>query len=930
MAFFRRVIRASLDSPAERAECAGAIEVSGWGYSSKGSIESVDVSLAGRRLGAAAYGLPRPDVAAMVGGANSDCGFRERFVIDVAAIGSGRRELVVRLADTAGNIRSLQRSVIVVPGAGPRIHGALDTPTELATCPDGIEVHGWCFSTASPIESVEVFFEDKKLGAAAYGTARPDIASTYREAPSANCGFHARFAIDLAAERQGRRTLRVRVADRAGNTAAFERAILLAAAKRIYASLDLPAEHARCAGAIEVAGWAFSNAARIERVEAYLDERPLGAVPYGEQRPEIAVAYPQAPSTACGFADRFRLDVRQIGLGPRTLTVKIADGAGTQHSFERTVVVAPAPAISGSVDVPAEHSGCVDAVEVWGWAASSAGPVDRVEVFLDDVKLGDAVYGYERLDVVVDQPHADSDKLGFYERFALDSHAGGKRMLRVRVADRAGNVAVFERSIVVGAGADGSSADVFFPTEIDDLMDRARTAIEASTQHGSAATDGSSAPVHYLRVSAAVTLDEIRGVLHKMGRSLDDAERVLDFGCASHSLLADLLAASGKDRIVGVTTSDDATARARSWALDLPILRVGARPPMAMPDERFDVVIDSRDTLKRLDEPESRAWLEEIRRVMRPGGLALVRLEVNRNGSGAGDGAFHAPWQIIGPWKAFFETGACLVAARGISRSWLILRRKPQTANADTPALQTPAFAVRPATSDEAIVRAVVVENEYRLPASFAPQDVVIDIGAHIGSFSWAAASRGAGVVHAYEPDPGNWQRAREVLEPFGDRVRVDPIAVWRSDRSEEALALSSYERVGGLANTGSPGVMSPGAGAVQIPCTQFDRVVGEHAGDRGGRLRLVKLDCEGSEYPILYTSRCLDRIDALCGEYHNVERVLGSVPEIARVPGFDGYDGLALCAYLRERGFIVDLMPRGEMIGLFFAYRPESSFRFQ
>src|SRR6476659_8442412 len=92
-------------------------------------------------------------------------------------------------------------------------------------------------------------------------------------------------------------------------------------------------------------------------------------------------------------------------------------------------------------------------------------------------------------------------------------------------------------------------------------------------------------------------------------------------------------------------------------------------------------------------------------------------------------------------------------------------------------------FTFRPGTLDEAIFHHLVDDDEYRLPASFDPEDVIVDVGAHIGSFCYAALARGAGRVHGYEADPRNFACAAANLRPFGDRIRLAHRAVWRSDR---------------------------------------------------------------------------------------------------------------------------------------------------
>src|SRR5262249_49186033 len=82
-------------------------------------------------------------------------------------------------------------------------------------------------------------------------------------------------------------------------------------------------------------------------------------------------------------------------------------------------------------------------------------------------------------------------------------------------------------------------------------------------------------------------------------------------------------------------------------------------------------------------------------------------------------------------------------------------------------------FTLRPGTNDDVIYNSVVTGTEYRLPDRLAPDSVVIDIGAHVGAFSYLALTRGAGSVYAFEPEPSNLAWARVNLAPFGDRVRL-------------------------------------------------------------------------------------------------------------------------------------------------------------
>ncbi|HEY2787473.1 MAG TPA: FkbM family methyltransferase [Fimbriiglobus sp.] len=223
-------------------------------------------------------------------------------------------------------------------------------------------------------------------------------------------------------------------------------------------------------------------------------------------------------------------------------------------------------------------------------------------------------------------------------------------------------------------------------------------------------------------------------------------------------------------------------------------------------------------------------------------------------------------------------------------------------------------FHFRPGTLDRAIYREVVVENEYRLPDRFEPTDLIVDVGCHIGSFAAACLGRGAGRVVSFEAEVSNHTISRQNLARYGARADVRRVAVWRSDVPVEFLSFATSPDP---ANTGGGRVGGESGG--RVPAVALDQVVKELT-TNGGRIRLLKLDCEGSEYPILLTATTLDRVEELLGEYHNCSFVS---PQ-DRVDGRDHYTGTDLKACLEANGFRVELRPnpRNPNVGEFFAKR--------
>lgn len=229
---------------------------------------------------------------------------------------------------------------------------------------------------------------------------------------------------------------------------------------------------------------------------------------------------------------------------------------------------------------------------------------------------------------------------------------------------------------------------------------------------------------------------------------------------------------------------------------------------------------------------------------------------------------------------------------------------------------------LRHGTNDPVIHAAVVERNEYRLPARLKRGSVVVDIGAHAGIFSHFALDRGAGTVYAFEPEPANFEQATRNLAAFGARVKLARRAVWRSDIPAGPL---HFWRSDDPANAGGGTVIWETNGPV-VESIQFDEVVASI----GTRIDLLKIDCEGAEFPILLTSKRLAAIDRIVGEYHELR---AEPPQHARVHGYPEFTVDALVNVLTQAGFVVSLEPQatGQLgdLGLFFADRPAASRRF-
>jgi FkbM family methyltransferase len=248
----------------------------------------------------------------------------------------------------------------------------------------------------------------------------------------------------------------------------------------------------------------------------------------------------------------------------------------------------------------------------------------------------------------------------------------------------------------------------------------------------------------------------------------------------------------------------------------------------------------------------------------------------------------------------------------------------------------------RNGTLDQAIFNGVAVYNEYRLPDRFAPGDIVIDIGAHIGSFAQAAVSRGCEKVYCIEADRTNFEIAADNLRPYIDTGSVQLVrgAAWRSDRNTDELCFDGYHPfpksfagMEGIVNTGNGSVVW-GSGE-PVAKIAFDEIVDRLTNHGEHRVRLLKLDCEGAEWPVLLTSQRLGLIDEICGEFHEIGGQFLEIGEDRTVQqpvfSFENVEKFTidvLVKYLTDAGFTVTwyrhTRPTGaiEGLGLFFATR--------
>lgn len=134
-------------------------------------------------------------------------------------------------------------------------------------------------------------------------------------------------------------------------------------------------------------------------------------------------------------------------------------------------------------------------------------------------------------------------------------------------------------------------------------------------------------------------------------------------------------------------------------------------------------------------------------------------------------------------------------------------------------------------------------------PVSVHDSDVVIDVGAHLGTFTRIALRHGARQVIAVEPDPVNAVCFARTFAPeiANGRVTLVQAAAWESPGSL-TFEVGTASQTGHVADTGN-------SRAVIVRAVTLDGIVDEL---KLGRVDFIKMDIEGAERHALAGTRRL------------------------------------------------------------------------
>jgi len=182
------------------------------------------------------------------------------------------------------------------------------------------------------------------------------------------------------------------------------------------------------------------------------------------------------------------------------------------------------------------------------------------------------------------------------------------------------------------------------------------------------------------------------------------------------------------------------------------------------------------------------------------------------------------------------------------------------------------------------------------LERDISPEATVVDIGANAGYFSlFAAAKFPHSRIFSYEPVPVNYaqlQHNRDLNSSKHIKCYSQAVA---GGSGEISLSFDTSDSFTTSATMFKP--TNVGEKSLRVPCVSLQTVMDENGITK---CDLLKMDCEGAEYDILYNcpGDYLQRIDQIAMEVHRGEKENQNID--------------ALEAFFRQQGFYTRRRPVG------------------
>lgn len=354
-------------------------------------------------------------------------------------------------------------------------------------------------------------------------------------------------------------------------------------------------------------------------------------------------------------------------------------------------------------------------VRGWVWLGDSQSDIAAIEAWSGEILLGQSMNLLPRPDVVRALTLEDSARPGFdffadYPRWEHTTEFELTICARMRDGSRSAVLCgtrprILERSARHGGARDSGGTDSGASAQAAD-----------AAQPPAADSNADALPPRHLQVrqvggdwgprfypEGAVIFDQLAATFREAGNPLEQAQRVLDFGCGCGRVLRGIEGMAHPPEVWGSDLDEEAIDWDRKHLSHIArFVSNRALPPTGFDRDYFDTAY-AVSVFTHLPEELQFAWLTELRRIIRPKGLLIVsthgahfwqnaesdvRLEVEERGiayrtcartEGLPDFymvAFHSTAYVRSRWSWFFEVVAVKEKFIHGSHDAVVLRRR--------------------------------------------------------------------------------------------------------------------------------------------------------------------------------------------------------------------------------------------------------------
>ena len=302
-------------------------------------------------------------------------------------------------------------------------------------------MNGWAVTDSVGISNVEIAVDGVSYGNTTYGIWRGDVCAVYPNRPSCpNVGWT--FDFDTTRLPDGIHRLDVIMTAATGQkyTASSNFTIAnVAAGNPMRIQIDSAGSSTLLSSPAVLFGWAIDNLDAISRVSLSVDGVFVQNATYGIARTDVCAAFPgRIGCPNVGWTSL--LDVASLPNGTHTLAVTATTTSGRSSVVTSSFATNFADTGRLSIDLPTPQSGPLSGpVNLFGWALSGLGTINRVEVAIDAVRIGQAHYGDSRPDVCTVYPNSiGCPSVGWHYLLDTTQFADGAHTLQVTEFDASG------------------------------------------------------------------------------------------------------------------------------------------------------------------------------------------------------------------------------------------------------------------------------------------------------------------------------------------------------------------------------------------------------------------------------------------------------------------------------------------------------------